>query len=912
MSRNAWHMLDIEQVCNRLETHSAKGLARKQAVARAKKLNNRHPEALQPLFIPAKRPYYRDLAKLLLDPIMLLTLFVAAMTVFFDEHVLLGCVTVALLVINVFFCAIANAKVREVHHKLRLYSNPMAKIVRSGKLFTTDARNVLPGDLVILSSGDICPADIRLEKGSHVRVSQYTFGSGAEKFVRVSVEKSGDRVYLPDQEVFHPNCENIVYAGSVIERGFAKGIAVGTGRHTFIGAVNGTVPGTEHAAEPESIVQMKRYFSRSSLVHAILLVPLTVVLIVTMRESLTFAEAFLTALALCCTVVTERIVCLAGIVRAAGIDAAASERQNASVAIVKSSDASDKLCEMTDLLLLDSAALSDGKYHLESVYACGSIYNQNELLNEDVQQLVKDLYLYRSATRPPEADGRDAFDAGLTAPIDALIKYVGADTAAIDLVRERSVLSFASNICTVRNQLNNGEYDVLLSQDEQLLQMCTHVATGQMQKEFDDSEHIAIRTLCRIYRESGYRILLLANRSGERVTSMGVLAFAQKAGFQFCQCCEQLMSGGVRVSVFMPDSAESMKILTDCALVRNENNDVLTLREAMDQGLDLHVAYGSYRAYLGFSDAQIAELIEKLKQRGNRVATYCVDNQAQPLQDLSDLAITCDAIEYRSPKVSEALYDKMPVDGRPFSSRASQNMRRNSGVILRRAGDQGGGLHGILSGRRYAFSINCNLANAMTYLITMQIFRAVLLCMPAVFGTYMLSSVALLISGLVLDVAAVMFFAFAMPSEKARTPSYSMLRRLEKPISYNAANVVSACLSALLLWLGFSVLQIFELADASQSAGLGFLSVYLLQGVVFTMTLREYTAEKKKGYATALYIAVAAYLVLPVLFACIPLFNALVGLHTYSWWLVPVSAFAPLLYAVTYRILSARGLNLHK
>ncbi len=911
-NRNAWHTMDIDQICARLETNATTGLGRKQASARAKKLIIRQPDALKSLFLPPQRPLYRDLGKMLLDPIMLLTLFIAAIAFLFGKYTLGGAILIILLV-NAVCCALANAKANSIRHKLQLYSNPMIKIIRSGKLYTTDARNVLPGDVVILGAGDICPADVRLEKGCSLRVLQYTHDQ--TDISRVSVQKSGDILYQPGQEIFNPNCDNIVYAGSVIEQGFARGIAVETGLHTYIGALNGTVPETNHIPEPQSISFIKRYYSYFSGVQAALILPLTILLAMTMRYSLSFVECFLTTLALCCTAITGHIVSLAQIIRAAGIEAAASEEQNASVAIVKNSSASDKLCVMTDLLLLDSSAISDGKYHLESVYACGSIYNINELHNSDVYRLVSDLYLYRTATRPLESFDRDTFDVGLTAPIDALIKHVSLDTTAIDLTKVSSHITFHGDTCTVHTQLNSGEHEVLLSQNEYLLQHCTHVASADKKKDFDDSEHIALRTLCRIYRESGYRILLVANRREQCVTLVGVLAFAQRSGFGFNECCEQLMHSGVRVSAFMQNTNENMKILSDSGLVRDQETDVLTVQAAREQGLDLHVAYGSYRAYLGFSESQIAELIQKLRQRGGCVASYCVDNQSQELHSSADLTVTCDAIEYRSSKAGEALYDKMPVDGKSFSSRASQNMRRTSDIIVRRAGDQGGGLHGILTGRKYSFAINLNLANAMTYLITVQFFRAVLLIVPAMFGVYSLTAVSLLICGLILDVAAVILFAFAAPNQKSIASSYSIMRRLEKPIAYNAANVVSACVSALLIWLAFTLLQAFNIADASQSAGLGFVSTYLLQGVVFMITLQEYSAgnvNKKRKSAPVLLAYVSAFILLLCACVMLPGINELTGGNTLSWTVTLIAPLASLVYYVTYRILSARGLNLHK
>lgn len=911
--KHAWHAMDTEQIATRLETDPVKGLERKQAHARANKLNIRQPEARHSLFLPAKRPLYRYLAKMLLDPIMILTLLIAAIVFFFEQYALGGTI-IFIMLCNAACCAFAYAKANDVRNTMQLYSNPMVKVIRGGKLYTTDARNVVPGDLVVLTRGDVCPADVRLEQGCTIRVKQYKLGSRhGQGMITEEVYKSGNRMYTPDYGVENPDCENIVYAGSVILEGFAKGIAVETGKYTYVGAVNGTVPGTEREQDPDSIAYIRRYFQRFSMIQAILLIPLTVIMTITLRRTLSFEACFLTALSLCCTAIAEHIVALAEIIRATGIDSAASQKENESLAIIKNSLAADRLCEMTDLVLLDSSAICDGKYHLESVYAGGSIYNQNELINRDVYRLACDLYLYRTAVRAPGAAERDAFDAGFVGPIDALIKHVGVDKQAIEMTRLCSRITTDGKVVIAHNQMKQGEYDVVLTQDEQQLTTCTQVLSGELTKPFDDSEHIALRTLCRIYRESGYRVLIVLERSEQQVTLIGVLAFAHRPGYQFTHCCSALMETGVRISAFLPDHAESMKILTDSGLVRDELTDVLRASAAMDEGLDLHVAYGSYRAYLGFTQDQIADLMQKLRQRGNRIATYCVDHSMQDIHEAADLKITCDSMEYRSQKVAESLYESMPVDGKEFSARASQNTRRSSDVILRRAGKRGGGLFGVLTGRKLALTINHNLANMMTYLITVQFFRLLLVALPALFGTLTLSAVSLMISGLILDLLAVILFAFVSPNQAALASSYPIMRRLEKPIAYNTANLISACVSALVLWLGMVLLQLFDVLSADACTGLCFVSTALLQATVFAVTLYEYSAKKKKGRILPLHAAIlCGYVCIVAISTFLPGLSTLTGTVHIPAPAFLITPFAPLVYYVMYRILSAKGLNLHK
>ncbi len=914
---NAWHTMNTEQIATRLETNAATGLGRKQALKRKHTLQVRRPDATRALFLPAAKPLLYYVGKMFLDPIVILGLFIAVVAFIFEQYLFGGAVAV-LILRNCITCGIANARAAGVFEQLHLYSNPMTKVIRLGKLYTTDARSVVPGDLVVMTPGDICPADVRLEKGSTVTVSQYVYDARSGNLNTVVTEKSGDILYSPDQDVHNPDIANIVYAGSVIKQGYARGIAVETGAYTYVGAVNGVVPGTQVTTDPESLIYTKKLSTRIMTLQAILLLPLTVVLSITMSGTMTIAECFLTALALSLTSVTEQIVSLGRSIVCTGIRTAAQTKDNDATAIVKNHRAADRLCDMTDLFLLDSSAISDGKYHLESVYAGGAIYTDREFAdkgNRDVIALAEDLYLFRSATRPPEKQLSKNFEDVFAPSVDALIKHFSLDTTALTWNRNSSYTTRAEGQAIAHNDMSGTDYQVIVSQSEELLGECTYMQSDGQNVEFDDSNHIALRTLCRIYRESGYRIMLVAHKKGDETTLMGVMAFAQHIGKGFSECCHELIDGGVRISVFMDHTPETIKILTESELVRDENNDVLTANRAENEGLDLTVAYGSYRAYLGFSDQQIAELINSLKKRGNRIASYCVDNEKQHLHQMADLTITCDAVEYRSAKVAESLYERMPVSGTPSSSRASQNTRRRSDVILRRASAKGGGLHGILTGRASAFAINHNLANLVTYLLTVQVFRTVLVAVPALFATPTLKPMSILLCGLMLDPMFALLFSLTTPDKSAISSSYPIMRRLEKPLAYNTANVVSAVVSALVLWLGIAVLWVTGVFTSPQQCmGLSFISTFLLQGTVFLVTKREYAKNDRqsaKGTRIKLLVTVGYILILAACI-CFPGLDGLTagnGLNALGLILSPVTS---VVYYLLYRILSAKGLNLHK
>ena len=438
------------------------------------------------------------------DPIVLLGLFISFVAILFKEYLLGGAVA-ALIMLNCLACGIAYAKARGVFEHLHLYSNPMAKVIHNGKLYTADARHIVPGDLVVMTPGDICPADVRLQKGSRATVYQYVYDleTGALKLQKV--QKNGDKIYSPDCEVFNPNYENIIYAGSIIDSGSAKGLVIETGSYTYVGAVKGSVPGTLVSKDPESLTHIKKQCMRVTTLQAILLLPLTVVLSITMSGTLTIAECFLIALSLSLTSISEHVLALGRMIVAAGLHSAAQNCDNQATAIIKNHRASDRLCDITDLLLLDTAAITDGKYHLDSVYAGGVIYTDREFNtsdNHDMQALAGDLYLYRSTARPPEASVTTAFDDVLAGPIDAFIKFVGVDTTALTWNRKSSHITFGQARNVSHNVMENGEYRIIVTDNEDFLTECTHMQSQQNILEFDDSNHVALRTLCRIYRES--------------------------------------------------------------------------------------------------------------------------------------------------------------------------------------------------------------------------------------------------------------------------------------------------------------------------------------------------------------------------------------------------------------------------
>ncbi|HEX6970723.1 MAG TPA: cation-transporting P-type ATPase, partial [Limnochordia bacterium] len=118
-----------------------------------------------------------------------------------------------------------------------------ARVVRDGVERSIPASDVVPGDLLVLDSGDRVAADCRLVQSSAVAVDESPL-TGESVPVSKRAEWKGDAASaLADRK-------NILYMGTTLVRGRARAVAVATGMATEIGAIAGMIQDSAEAATP--------------------------------------------------------------------------------------------------------------------------------------------------------------------------------------------------------------------------------------------------------------------------------------------------------------------------------------------------------------------------------------------------------------------------------------------------------------------------------------------------------------------------------------------------------------------------------------------------------------------------------------------------------------------------------------
>src|SRR5687767_7326681 len=138
----------------------------------------------------------------------------------------------AVLLINAALGFITELRARRAMDALRGLEVPHATVVREGKTFEISARELVPGDVISLESGQSVPADARLIDATEVRVTEAPLTGES-----LPVEKRAD-VVLNDDTVLAERV-NMVYQATALVSGSAHAVVVATAGNTEVGLIGG-------------------------------------------------------------------------------------------------------------------------------------------------------------------------------------------------------------------------------------------------------------------------------------------------------------------------------------------------------------------------------------------------------------------------------------------------------------------------------------------------------------------------------------------------------------------------------------------------------------------------------------------------------------------------------------------------
>ncbi|WP_425106949.1 HAD-IC family P-type ATPase [Ancylobacter sp.] len=295
-----WHALPHEEVAGRLGVTSA-GLTPEEAQAR---LRAHGPNALpEP---PGRPPLLRFLAQF--NNALIYFLLAGAAAALALGHYVDAGVIVAVVLVNALVGFIQEGKAEQALRAIRNMISPHAHVVRASRRQSVQARDLVPGDLVLLEAGDRVPADTRLIRARGMRVDEAILTGESVAALKNEAAAPAEAA-LGDRH-------SMAFSGTTIAAGQGAGIVVSTGPHTEIGRIGRLIAEVEPLATPllRQVDAFARRFTTVALVSAAALFLFAVAV-----RDYGWSEALIAVVALAVGVVPEGLPAVITITLAIGV-----------------------------------------------------------------------------------------------------------------------------------------------------------------------------------------------------------------------------------------------------------------------------------------------------------------------------------------------------------------------------------------------------------------------------------------------------------------------------------------------------------------------------------------------------------------------------------------------------------------
>ena len=303
----AWHALPVEDVFGRLAS-SRRGLSAEEATRR---LAATGPNALE----AARRVSPWQLLAAQFRNVLIVILLVATALSAVLGHAVEAVAITVIVVFAVLLGFVQEFRAERAIEALREMSAPRATVIRDGDEIDIPAREVVPGDMLVLTAGNRVPADGRLVYGVNLKAQEAPLTGES-----TPVEKHADALHEADAPV--GDRRNMVYAGTSVAYGRGLAVAVATGPGTEFGRIAQMLLDVEPGRTPlqANLDKLGRSLARA----ALLVVAMIVVL--GLARGQPFIEMLVFGIALAVAVVPEALPAVVTISLALGVQRLARRR----------------------------------------------------------------------------------------------------------------------------------------------------------------------------------------------------------------------------------------------------------------------------------------------------------------------------------------------------------------------------------------------------------------------------------------------------------------------------------------------------------------------------------------------------------------------------------------------------------
>ena len=548
--------------------------------------------------------------------LLVIILIVAAVISMLTDNVESTVVIFAVIILNAILGTVQHQKAEKSLESLKSLSSPCTRVMRNGRKMELSSVDVVPGDILILETGDLVVADGRVLESYALQVNESSLTGES-----INVEKQtapikrqaplGDRI-------------NMVYSGSLVTAGRGMVVVTETGMNTEIGKIAQLMNATKEKKTPLQ-VSLDRF---SSKLAAGIMIICAVVFFLSLYRKMPVLDSLMFAVALAVAAIPEALSSIVTIVQAMGTQKMAKEH-----AIIKELKAVESLGCVSVICSDKTGTLTQNRMEVQKVYLGGRVWEPDKLR---VEQKPFAWFLYGAVLANDSSwqDGR-----GIGDPTElALLEMAHAVGMKEGRLREQfpriSELAFDSDRKMMSTEHRVDGKAVMFSKGaiDTLLDRTDWILDGEKRRPIGVSDKRRIQNQNLEFSRDGLRVLMVVCKELEKqvplkpelengFTFLGLVAMMDPARPESRPAVASARRAGIRTVMITGDHKVTASAIAEKIGIM-EPGDVAVTGQELD-GMSDEMLGGkleSISVYARVSPENKIRIVDAWQQKGKIVA----------------------------------------------------------------------------------------------------------------------------------------------------------------------------------------------------------------------------------------------------------------------------------------------------
>ncbi|HDS45960.1 MAG TPA: HAD family hydrolase [Methanomicrobia archaeon] len=575
----SWYQQTVEQVFEQLAANP-EGLTAAEAQARLQQYGyNELPIKKRSSFTKFILQFHNSLIYVLLA---------AALTTTFLDMLMDTVVILAVVFANTIIGFIQEKKADAAAEALRKLMSLECRVIRGRREMRIPARELVPGDIVLLEEGDKVPADLRLFRSKNLYADEATLTGES-----VPVSKTTEPIARPGLPPADQRC--MAFSSTFITRGSGRGIVVGTGKDAEIGRIAELTQETEELATP--LTRKMAHFTRLLVITILTIAALNFILAVIFGFPPVYS--FLASVSLAVAAIPEGLPAILTITLAFGAMTMARRH-----ALVKNLPAAETLGVTTVICSDKTGTLTRNQMTVSRIYAGGGRFSvtgsgyepKGEFLCEDctiepkkghdeLRETLKAGYLCNNAGLEYDRETKrysiigDPTEGALV--VSARKAGLATERAKLDEIPFSSEQQYMATL----QEGTDGNHIYVKGAPERILAMCENqliedrerpLRRDEIARAAEEFAGNALRVLGMAYKRVPREKKVLEPQDVTGLTFLGLQGMSDPPRDEVIDAVAACKRAGIRVVMITGDHAQTAKAIAQQIGIATESDRVLT------------------------------------------------------------------------------------------------------------------------------------------------------------------------------------------------------------------------------------------------------------------------------------------------------------------------------------------------